>query len=687
MKLLFSVAFIGLVQAQFRPHSRRKQRKILQQKLVQRQQGQAPPKQPSLRKRSIQQHEPKDKKGRKTKAEDEICEIALNEYSESNSSCECTNNGDDTLTISCKYVDCDACFDRGEDQVCARLFYGVELENADGMLSETFYKECTEYTKGQTIGETICYTEEPRDDDGVEFECNLDLNGDYCDSCSDQCNFECSNLERGGSFDLCTADDPTITTESPFYALFAPNLFEKCFRVIDRVPGGAVAGTLTDPHIYTFDGVEFDCQAAGEFILVQSPRVEIQARFEHVGATDLLPASVITGIVVAIEREPTVQLSFPPNTIEDSCDPLLFMDSRQIFLFEDTGDTGVVIDVIGHDRFVLSFTRVNVEITIILHQSDTFGCFFSTFFYLPPKFNRDILGLLGSPDQLEKDEWTDRFGNDLSVPVRDEDLHFKPAHDSCAAFWCIHEEKDSLFTYVGTESFRGYFDCGTTRRYDPTLLKQTVGLAPESLRAVCGDDIACMIDGSVGDLSDASVYLEDRARLESIIQEVGSSRPKGAPTTQDEPLQGIDSWNWSDADNDGREEHEEGIGSWNWSGGDNDGRQENGRKRTKGMSEKKWKNGIMQMNKWKQNMHWKRKENMMRSGRTWMEKKWKSRKMNIVWAGMHGNPHKKNDPPTWMKRHEGSSFLFAKRTGPREPNEPPREPPRPFGGRFGGYGR
>ena len=42
------------------------------------------------------------------------------------------------------------------------------------------------------------------------------------------------------------------------------------------------AGCWGDPHCYTFDGLEYDCQGIGDFTLIkslESPDFEIQARF------------------------------------------------------------------------------------------------------------------------------------------------------------------------------------------------------------------------------------------------------------------------------------------------------------------------------------------------------------------------------------------------------------------------
>ena len=50
---------------------------------------------------------------------------------------------------------------------------------------------------------------------------------------------------------------------------------------------GIITGVNGDPHIISWDGLKFDCQAAGEFITVtslQDPTFQIQERFSEVSS-------------------------------------------------------------------------------------------------------------------------------------------------------------------------------------------------------------------------------------------------------------------------------------------------------------------------------------------------------------------------------------------------------------------
>ena len=48
-------------------------------------------------------------------------------------------------------------------------------------------------------------------------------------------------------------------------------------------PKGPVATFLGDPHLQSLDGVRFDFQATGEFVLLDTPSLHVQSRFEQFG--------------------------------------------------------------------------------------------------------------------------------------------------------------------------------------------------------------------------------------------------------------------------------------------------------------------------------------------------------------------------------------------------------------------
>ena len=59
---------------------------------------------------------------------------------------------------------------------------------------------------------------------------------------------------------------------------------------------GAHTNSRGDPHIETIDGVSYDFQSAGEFVLLHGEGLEIQARQTPVGTDGPLPPNEHTGL-------------------------------------------------------------------------------------------------------------------------------------------------------------------------------------------------------------------------------------------------------------------------------------------------------------------------------------------------------------------------------------------------------
>lgn len=526
--VLLHFSVVAAAHAQGSPRLRRKQASWnLQQQWQKQASSQQSRHQTTTNAQHYGKHASPERKAQTIASYEDYCELAIFEYGEPTTNCDCTNYNNGTVAVSCFYRDCESCYflSDGVTEACAELYYEVTLQETenDRQLQETFYQECAEYTEGPYQGKTICYTESLEYDtinNEMQFECDLVVDDMSCNSCTDRCSFDCTNMNQLGMIDLCTVDSSTVLVpESKAYALFYRGVFEKCFQIIKRQPDGAVAGLLTDPHVTTFDGLDYDCQGAGEFIMAKSPQLEMQARFSAVGTADL-PASVTTGIAIAIEQEPIFQVSFLPNAADFFCIPYFFLDGTEIFLFESTGDPGILLEVVEEGRIVVSFTRANVEITLLLRESETFGCFASTILYLPAELKENLKGLFGSPNLNPFDDWVDASGSNLPLPLLYSDYRFEAAHDYCTRNWCIRNEADSIFTYDSSESFSDYFQCDEP--YNTTLLQQAISQRSVELSGICGRDQACLIDGTVGNSFDAGEYLQDRARLAAITRDIVS---------------------------------------------------------------------------------------------------------------------------------------------------------------------
>ena len=111
------------------------------------------------------------------------------------------------------------------------------------------------------------------------------------------------------------------------------------------------AGLFGDPHITTFDGLHFDCRAAGEFVMYKSlddPSFQIQERFTAIDSSDsCTQTSVSTGVVIRDTNTPRFQISTPRNGSSfslnsiNSCPIDLYIDgvATSLFILTDDGST------------------------------------------------------------------------------------------------------------------------------------------------------------------------------------------------------------------------------------------------------------------------------------------------------------------------------------------------------------
>ena len=100
----------------------------------------------------------------------------------------------------------------------------------------------------------------------------------------------------------CPPSPSPCPTRSP-----SPSPSPKCIA-----SGTSSTGWIArDPHIDTYDGLRYGCQACGEFIAVKSPRCpkfEIQVRFYTPTAYRY---SIMSDMVIEHEASPKIQISYP----------------------------------------------------------------------------------------------------------------------------------------------------------------------------------------------------------------------------------------------------------------------------------------------------------------------------------------------------------------------------------------
>lgn len=169
------------------------------------------------------------------------------------------------------------------------------------------------------------------------------------------------------------------------------------------------ARTYTDPHLMTFDGLRYSCQAVGEFVLLQAAAsgLKIQGRFY--GNLTRKSASVTTSLAITANNLPTVQISVP-NEGKDSgksCNPVNIYWNGKLRK-ADALPTSGPLTVSAKNGVVDINLASGTTISTRVRFSTTFGCYLEQLTVglgAADASDKSVRGLLGSPDGNNGNDW------------------------------------------------------------------------------------------------------------------------------------------------------------------------------------------------------------------------------------------------------------------------------------------
>ena len=232
-------------------------------------------------------------------------------------------------------------------------------------------------------------------------------------------------------------------------------------------------------------------------------------------------ASVTTGIVIReAAMSPLIQVSLQTGLADSiaGCVQLvnLYEDGMKSTVGMVSTSPNVTMSSLN-DEIIVFYQNTGVELHLYMKFSQSFGCFFTYWIYLPETYrsNEALMGLLGNANGDPFDDWQTEQGAPLSLPSMNEAL-FQAGYDYCRKEWCIREATSSLFTYDNGESFSSYFDCDAEFE---SGIESAFDNASQELKILCREDAQCIIDGVVGTTVDAQSVLNDRTRIEEELME------------------------------------------------------------------------------------------------------------------------------------------------------------------------
>jgi len=282
------------------------------------------------------------------------------------------------------------------------------------------------------------------------------------------------------------------------------NWRQSVFIMEGYVPTGVCLGPTArwsgDPHFTTFDGLKYDCQGAGEFIILKAltSEFEVRGRFQYLeGASSGVTVTRSVAFNTGMFGDVVVTLTLPDELVTGTCDVTMHVDG--VLMAEVDSIPGVAEIYTNRDKTYI-YTSTGASMNIDARNAGRFGCYFSVSVCIPDDVaDEKIVGLLGTPNGNMTDDWMSSGEERIVTPVGDRNmLLFQTAYDYCVGNWCVTDATDSMFTYVdtsGRQSFDGYNNCPVL--FDNTIENLYMG-ADASVRQNCNDDPDCIIETLAG---------------------------------------------------------------------------------------------------------------------------------------------------------------------------------------------
>lgn len=233
--------------------------------------------------------------------------------------------------------------------------------------------------------------------------------------------------------------------------------------------------------------LQYDCQGEGEFSVIKSLQsdFELQGRFMR-PATVARPTVTKAIAFNPADGEPTIQIQVQEETGVTECALTVFVGGKKYVVGKDTAPEGMRIEagqVQGQPGLNILYENTDLQLGVFAKSWSQNGCYMAIDLCIPDCYHRMLdgekfVGLLGTPDGDNSNDWMDRDGT--TVPFFQD---FVGEYNYCVNNWCLDEAAESLFVYPAGKTFDDYDKCdlgGTYTSCLPWNLKSDAVHFPDS---------------------------------------------------------------------------------------------------------------------------------------------------------------------------------------------------------------
>ncbi|KAE8741013.1 hypothetical protein FOCC_FOCC013459, partial [Frankliniella occidentalis] len=266
-----------------------------------------------------------------------------------------------------------------------------------------------------------------------------------------------------------------------------------------------------DPHVVTFDNLQYTFNGKGEFVLVhvdtQKQKLDVQARFEQMPPNLYGPvaATQLTSIAAQDNSSTIIEVRIRPSYAQWRYRLDVFADNRRVYFDRESlriqhfqGVTVYTPTYILNQSEVIMMFQSGVGVEVVENNG-----YMSARVYLPWTYINQTKGLFGNWSFDMTDDFT--LPDGTLAPVTNNLNNFERVHKDFAMKWMLEDKDDKnkgaalflreygrLSSFYANKTFVPQFKA-TPEDIIPANRSKDIEMA----KALCGDSYPCMYDYSV----------------------------------------------------------------------------------------------------------------------------------------------------------------------------------------------